>query len=145
VPWYHAVLDAGPCLTASTTCYNEKASRVGTWLINTLPAASGRCGGLGVSPSRHRRRIVPKEKLQVVFRAPHRESSFCVPDFGSSFPDFCFFPRGIKGQRDYWRARGSASIIPKGYMWSCPGRDARLCLGLTTTYQETVTRVSKEP
>ena len=34
-----------PCLAAST------ASRVGRWRINSLPAASGRSGGLGGSPA----------------------------------------------------------------------------------------------
>ena len=38
------VLAAGVCLAASTVCYNEKASRVGRWQINALPAASGRSG-----------------------------------------------------------------------------------------------------
>jgi hypothetical protein len=38
--------------------------------------------------------------------------------------------------------RGATPIIPKGYMWSCPGRAAR---PRSWSYQETVTRVSTEP
>jgi len=65
---------AGPCLAASTACYNEKASGVGRWRINSLPAAcKSLFGGLWLSPSRRtlaRRRLVAIKKNVSGFPRP---------------------------------------------------------------------------